>query len=106
MQSVCLTDQDRLGDMLSQEKQLIGTYSTYIPEASCPKLRQVLEDNFTDCVKDQYTVFDYMNQRGWYEVKAATQQEITDAVNKSNELKKQLMPQSKSTPASTKNRTG
>ncbi len=94
MQSVCekvqLTDQDRLGDMLSQEKQLIDTYSTYIPEASCPNLRQVLEDNFTDCVKDQYTVFDYMNQRGWYEVKTATAQEVTDAVNKCNQLKSQL----------------
>lgn len=92
-EKVCLNDQDRLDDMLSQEKQLIGTYSTYIPEASCPKLRQVLEDNFTDCVKDQYTVFDHMNQRGWYDVKTATPQEITDAVNKSNQLKMRLTAQ-------------
>ncbi len=89
-EQVKLTDQDRLTDMLSQEKQIIGIYSTYITEASCPKLRQVLEDNFADCVKDQYTVFDYMNQRGWYEVKTATPQEITDAVNKCNQLKQQM----------------
>lgn len=90
MQNVCLTDQDRLEDMLSEEKHIISTYSTYIPEASCPNLRQVLEDNFSDCVKDQYTVFDHMNQRGWYDVKTATQQEVTDALNKCEQMKVRL----------------
>ena len=37
-----LNDQDRLEDLLSQEKYLISAYGTFIPEASCPQLRQVL----------------------------------------------------------------
>ena len=31
-----LTDQDRMEDLLAQEKYLIDGYSTFIPEAACP----------------------------------------------------------------------
>ena len=36
------TDQDRMEDLIAQEKYLINGYSTFIPEATCPELRQVL----------------------------------------------------------------
>jgi spore coat protein CotF len=85
-----LTDQDRLEDMLSQEKYLIGAYSTFIPEATCPQLRQVLTANFNDCVQNQYTVFDQMNQMGMYPVKPAPMQEIDAARQKFAQLKQQM----------------
>ena len=53
-----LNDQDRMEDLLAQEKYLIGAYSTFIPEATCPELRTVLKDNFQDCVQNQYSIFD------------------------------------------------
>lgn len=56
--SCTFTDQDRMEDLLAQEKYLIDGYSTFIPEASCPQLRQVLCDNLNGCFNDQYAVFD------------------------------------------------
>ena len=38
-----LTDEDRMQDMLAQEKYLMYTYSAFLPEASCPQLREVLD---------------------------------------------------------------
>ena len=40
-----MNDQDRMQDLLAQEKYLIDGYATFIPEASCPDLRQVLNEN-------------------------------------------------------------
>ncbi|MEF9894825.1 MAG: spore coat protein [Clostridia bacterium] len=66
-----LNDQDRMEDLLTQEKYLLSAYGTFIPEAACPQLRTVLTDNFTECVQNQYTIFDKMSQLGWYPVKNA-----------------------------------
>ena len=83
-------DQNRLDDLLSQEKYLIGSYSTFIPEATCPQLRQVLTDNFNGCVQNQFTVFDQMTQMGWYQTKSAPVPEIQAARQKFSQLKQQL----------------
>lgn len=85
-----LSDQDRMEDLLSQEKYLISAYSTFIPEASCPELRQVLSTNFNDCVQNQYSVFNKMQQLGWYPSKAAPQQEVDAARQKYQQMKTQL----------------
>ncbi len=85
-----LSDQDRMEDLLSQEKYLISSYSTFIPEASCPNLRQVLSTNFNDCVQNQYSIFDKMSQMGWYPTKPAPQQEIDAARQKFQQMKGQL----------------
>lgn len=86
----CFTDQDRMEDLLSQEKFLIDGYSTFIPEASCPELRQVLSDNLNGCFNNQFAVFDKMSQLGWYPSKNAPQAEIDEARQKSEQLKQQL----------------
>ena len=52
-----MNDQYGMEDLLEQEKYLIHNYGTFIPEASCPQLRQVLTQNFTECVQNQYTIF-------------------------------------------------
>ena len=86
----CLTDQDRMEDLLGQEKYLINGYSTFIPEASCPQLRQVLNENLNGCFNNQFVVFDKMNQLGWYPGKAAAQAEIDEARQKYSQMKQQL----------------
>ena len=85
-----LNDQERMEDLLSQEKYLIDGYATFIPEASCPNLRQVLSENLNGCFSNQYTVFDKMSQLGWYPTKNAPQTEIDEARQKSDQLKQQL----------------
>lgn len=85
-----LADQDILEDMIAQEKYLIDSYSSFIPEATCPQLRQVLSDNLNGCCTSQYAVFDKMSQLGWYPIKNASQQEIDEALQKSGQLKQKL----------------
>lgn len=85
-----LNDQDRMEDLLAQEKYLIGAYSTFIPEATCPELRTVLKDNFQDCVQNQYSIFDKMTQLGWYPTQNAPMQEVDAARQKFQQLKQRL----------------
>lgn len=48
-----LSQQDRMEDLLSEEKHLIDIYATMIPESSCPVLRQVLTENLNGCINNQ-----------------------------------------------------
>ena len=88
--SCTLSDQDRMEDLLAQEKYLIDSYSSFIPEASCPELRQVLTENLNGCFNNQYAVFDKMSQLGWYPTKNAPQTEIDEAKQKFSQLQQQL----------------
>ena len=83
-------DQDRMEDLISQEKFLIDGYSTFIPEADCPELRQVLTENLNGCCNSQYAVFDQMRTLGWYPSKPAPQADIDEARTKSDQLRNQL----------------
>ena len=85
-----LTDKDRMEDLLTQEKYLISSYGTFIPEAVCPQLRGVLNDNFNECVRNQFTVFDKMNQLGWYPGKNAQTPEIEAAKQRFQQMQTQL----------------
>ena len=77
-----LSDQDMMLDMLSEEKALIGGYGTFIPEAACPQLRQVLTQNFNECVQNQYDIFSQMSQLGWYPTKDAPAADVAAAQEK------------------------
>ena len=88
---VCnLTDQDRMEDMLTSEKYLMGVYSSFIPEVTCKQLKSVLTDNFNGCSLNQTEIFDKMNELGWYPVKAAPKPEIDAARQKFQQLKAQM----------------
>lgn len=88
--SCTMSDQDRMEDLIAQEKYLCTSYSTFIPEATCPQLRQVLTDNLNGCFNNQYAVYDKMSQLGWYPGKSAAQADIDEARQKSAQLKQQL----------------
>lgn len=88
--NVSLNDKERMEDLLAQEKYLISAYSTFIPEASCPNLRQVLTTNFNDCAQNQFQVYDKMSQLGWYPGKEAPQNEVDAARQKFQQMKQQL----------------
>ena len=85
-----LNDQDKLEDLLSEEKYLISAYGTFIPEASCPQLRQVLTQNLTECADNQYAIFDQMSQLGWYPTKDAPVADVTAARDTFSQMKQSL----------------
>lgn len=71
-----LSERDLLNDLLNQEKQLMSSYATYIQEASCHNLRKLLAGQFTQTSHDQYQVFDLMRQKGYYQIKDASDEDV------------------------------
>lgn len=89
-ENICLTDRDRMEDMLSCEKHLISEYSAFLPETSTPELRNIFADNMHECAQDQLTVFDTMEKQGWYQVKNAQSNEVTTIRDKFVDLKTKI----------------
>ncbi len=89
-QSRQLNDEDLMNDLLAQEKQLVSNYGTYVCEASCPNLRQVLVGNLTETTQDQFDVFNQMQSRGWYATKPANAPDVQAAKQKYAQIKSQI----------------
>ncbi|MGI5908620.1 MAG: spore coat protein [Christensenellales bacterium] len=85
-----MSEQDMLEDLLTQEKQFISAYSTYITEASCPNLRHILMTNFDQSCEDQYMIFDLMRKKGYYCPKDAQDNEVNTVKQKFTQMKNQL----------------
>lgn len=85
-----LSDQDIMNDLLTMEKQITSAYNTGITEASCQNLRQTLTNNLVETQQLQYTIFDTMKRKGWYQTKDAQDQDVNNAKNKYSSMKNQL----------------
>jgi len=84
------TDQDMVGDLLAQEKQIMGNYSIGITEGSSEPYRQVLTSNMEQTARDQFSVFQQMQQRGWYPTPTAQPQDVQTAKQKCGQHKNQM----------------
>lgn len=71
-----LSEQDLLNDLLNQEKQMVTSYATYLTEASCHNLRKLLSSQLSQTSHDQYQVFEQMRDKGYYQGKDASDQEV------------------------------
>ncbi len=80
------TEKELLDDLLSSEKQITSAYNTGITETSCKNLRQHLTKCLTDSQEIQYQIFDAMKQRGWYQTKPASSQDVLNAKTKYNQM--------------------
>lgn len=85
-----LSDQERALDLLCHEKATLSTLTTMVAEAANPALRRVLNDAYLQVGQDQYALFQQMQQKGWYEVKPAQDQDIQAACQKFQQMKCQL----------------
>lgn len=85
-----LSEQDMLNDMLSCEKFIASSYTTMITEGSSQPLRQVLDQNMTQCLNDQFTVFQHMNQLGFYPLKGVQPQDIQTAKQRCQQMRQQM----------------
>jgi spore coat protein CotF len=83
-QGMQLTEQDIMQVCLEQTKQLAGSINTYILEANNEQLRRDYMTALGDVYNQQKQVFNLMEQKGYYNVKNATQQDISQAANKFN----------------------
>ena len=90
MEKTTLDDKAMLNDLLITCKQRMSAYSTLIAETTCPNLRTMLQDLFVEAAEDQYAIFYFMHKQGWYPVKQAKKEDITQAKEKAEQLKTSL----------------
>jgi spore coat protein CotF len=85
-----MNDRDWINDILSYEKYLTNGYNTGLNEAQNPQLHQTVQTILNDVHNSQFQLFDLMFQKGWYKMKAADQQEISQAFTQFNGYKSQF----------------
>ena len=85
-----LCEQDLATDLLNEEKRMMGMYSTFISESNCTQLRNILLNQYAVLSNDQYRLFDAMNQKGFYQVKNAPENEVQQAKEKQAQAQQQL----------------
>ncbi len=66
-----LNEKDALQDMLDAEKLLMSYYSAAVIEGSCKPFRKEILKNYTSTADTQFTVFEQMLARGYYDVQPA-----------------------------------
>ena len=82
-----LTDQELAFDLLYQEKALLSNIASEVLEVSQPGMRQVLNDCYMQIGQDQLSIFNAMEQKGWYPVKPAQQPDIQTAKQKYQQMR-------------------
>ncbi|MDR1570885.1 MAG: spore coat protein [Oscillospiraceae bacterium] len=85
------SDQDMIGDLLVQEKQIVSAYSQNLCEGSSTPIRQVFQSNLEQTTQDQFNVFQQMQQRGWYQTQPAQQQDMQQVMDKCTQHKNQML---------------
>ena len=78
-QKCALDDYEIISDVLGGEKQLVKLYSTALCESAEEPLRYVIRENLIECAADQYSAFEYMQERGMYPTEDATEDKILQA---------------------------
>lgn len=82
-QDVCkLSDKEIISDVLGSHKTLVKLYGTALCETSCPKLRNLIGNQLSECAEDQYDAFLYMHERGLYPTDAAPMPKVNQAKKK------------------------
>ena len=66
-----LNEKDALQDMLEAEKLLMSYYAAAVLEGSSKPFRKEILKNYTSSADTQFTVFEQMLARGYYDVKPA-----------------------------------
>jgi len=85
-----MNDRDRINDVLSSVKQMTVGYTIGLNEMQKPQLHQDIQNVLNDTHLMQQQIFDAMFQKGWYKMKAADQQEITQARTQFNSYRSQF----------------
>ena len=79
-----MQDKDVLNDSIASQKLIGSGYNTFANECANPQLRM----DFLNILKEEHDIqadlFSEMQKRGWYTVKAADQNDVTQAKQKYN----------------------
>jgi len=81
-----LSEQEVLTDLLQTEKHITSAYNTFITETTCANLRQNLRNILQEEQTIHETIYNTMNQKGWYPVSDAQPQEVQKVKDQYNQL--------------------
>lgn len=87
---IALNEKDALQDMLDSEKQLLTYYSTALTEGSSTAFRKEILKNYKLSADDQFSVFEQMLNRGYYEVQPAEKMMIDQKTDIFDKVWKQI----------------
>lgn len=88
---ITLNEQDSLQDMLNCEKQLMEFYATALREGSNKTLRKDVLESYADCANGQFSVFEEMQKRGYYQTQPVQKQQLDAKIDAFKKTEKQLM---------------
>ena len=77
-----ISDKDILQVCLNESKHMAAALNIYIQEATSEQLRRDYMTVLGDIYSQEKQIFDYMQQKGFYNVKNATPQDISQAQSK------------------------
>ena len=89
-QETTLNEKDALQDMLDVEKLLMSYYSAALTEGSCKSFRKEILKNYTSSADTQFTVFEQMLSRGYYQVQPAEKMLIDQKTESFSKVQKQI----------------
>ncbi len=87
---ISLNEKDALQDMLDVEKQLLTFYTTALTEGSSKSFRKEIMKNYSSSAEDQFTVYEQMLSRGYYEVAPAQKQMLDQKAEIYSKVIKQI----------------
>lgn len=90
-QGMQLSDRDLLQVCLNETKHLASSLNTYIQEATSDQLRRDYMSVLGDVYSQEKQLFDLMQQKGYYNVKNASSQDISQAQSKFSSQSQQGM---------------
>ena len=85
-----LDDKAIISDVLSSHKSLVKLYGTALCEVSEEKLRTLVGSQLSECAKDQFDAFLYMNQRNLYPTDPAPAAKVQKARDKFTKCKSDM----------------
>ena len=87
---IMLCEKDALQDLLDAEKLLMNYYATALTEGSCRPLRRQILKLYGEHADTQFSVFEQMVQRGYYQTQPAEKMMIDEKTESFTKAKKQL----------------
>ncbi|HHY13159.1 MAG TPA: spore coat protein [Thermoanaerobacterales bacterium] len=86
-----LNDRDIAYMMLNQHKHEAATLTNFILECSNEQLRMDAQNALEEVFSHQKQIFDIMNQRGWYQIQPADQQQLSKAQQSISTIEQNMM---------------
>lgn len=82
MYNKTLSERDLLFDLISSEKKICSDYNNALMESSCPVLRDIFSQCLSNSQRNEFSLYDAIDKRGWIKTKLVSDREVRDVYDK------------------------